>query len=575
MTSALELEHSHREDAIQRSLEAHTPRIEQLMEIGNTPGVSIAVLCNNKVVLERGYGLVNLRTNTKATASTIYPIASITKTFTAAACGILVAEGKLSWEEPISTYLHDLNIPEHPDIERHATIVDILSHRTGLQEQSSVFESPNGMPLFKDALSTYHALNLMSSEPGSFRQTWSYCPPLYALLTIVIERVSGLPLSEFFQKKIFEPLGMASTSIVGIAPDIEPTHLAQGYTRTSAGLWLDRDGTSSGYQFPFDTSMGVQSSVSDMMKWAKVVIKNFNISRQLPGDSDSQEDADFPEGSAIFKQWCKLPLNEGGFPSYCLGWFRQEGYFIFDDMFDGDGQADSLEWPCTLPTPHKDQKPETILYHSGLGHGFSSSMHVFPNKGDAVIVHGNSSHAGDAVDCISRLVTAIVCGYDLSTSELMSNLRFYTDLEVGRWKQMDKELRREQESQSRCKRIPEASEIVGRYVNISSTLEMTISSGGKRNPEETSGPSAEPFIGAKLKLGSETQLGLDLWSFSDATLCFFPNEVDYQRWCMSYLGSWPQFLIHLSYDDITGSVSGFWWQFDPARDGIWLQRMDS
>ncbi|KAL5599212.1 hypothetical protein FOVSG1_007024 [Fusarium oxysporum f. sp. vasinfectum] len=133
MTSALELEHSHREDAIQRSLEAHTPKIEQLMEIGNTPGVSIAVLCNNKLVLERGYGLVNLRTNSKATASTIYPIASVTKTFTAAACGILVAEGKLSWGKFFESENHDtrdlilgrgadIHIPtrsQHPGTPRH------------------------------------------------------------------------------------------------------------------------------------------------------------------------------------------------------------------------------------------------------------------------------------------------------------------------------------------------------------------------------------------------------------------------------------------------------------------------
>lgn len=67
------------------------------MEIGNTPGISISVLCENEVVLERGYGHANLQAKTKATPATVYPIASITKTMTAAACGILVAEGRLKW----------------------------------------------------------------------------------------------------------------------------------------------------------------------------------------------------------------------------------------------------------------------------------------------------------------------------------------------------------------------------------------------------------------------------------------------------------------------------------------------
>lgn len=71
--------------------------IEKLMKLGNTPGLSMLVLVEGEVVFQRGYGLASISANVPATSSTIYPIASITKGFVAAACGVLVAEGKLSW----------------------------------------------------------------------------------------------------------------------------------------------------------------------------------------------------------------------------------------------------------------------------------------------------------------------------------------------------------------------------------------------------------------------------------------------------------------------------------------------
>ncbi|KAF5011315.1 hypothetical protein FDECE_2565 [Fusarium decemcellulare] len=184
---------------------------------------------------------------------------------------------------------------------------------------------------------------------------------------------------------------------------------------------------------------------------------------------------------------------------------------------------------------------------------------------------GNSSHAGDAVDCISRLVTSIVCEHDLSLPELRSNLGFYTNLETGRWKTVNQDLKREQQKTPKHKSIPKASDIVGRHINDNSALEIAVSVG--ITTEKTTSENPKPFVGAKVMFGKETQLGLDLWSFCDDTLCFFPAETEYQRWGMSYLGSWPQFLIHISYQDQTDEVSGLWWQLDSARDGIWFHRV--
>lgn len=71
--------------------------IHRLLELGNCPGVSVAVLCGDEVVLLEGYGFSDLENKVMSKPETIYPIASISKPFTATACGFLVSEGRLSW----------------------------------------------------------------------------------------------------------------------------------------------------------------------------------------------------------------------------------------------------------------------------------------------------------------------------------------------------------------------------------------------------------------------------------------------------------------------------------------------
>lgn len=86
-----------RQERVKERLEKSRGVIEELMSVGNTPGLSICVICDHIVSFSQGFGFSDIENEVPATASTIYPIASITKGFAAVACGILVADGKLSW----------------------------------------------------------------------------------------------------------------------------------------------------------------------------------------------------------------------------------------------------------------------------------------------------------------------------------------------------------------------------------------------------------------------------------------------------------------------------------------------
>lgn len=92
-----------RQMSLRSRLESLKPTIKKLMRAGNTPGLSVAVICQNETIFEEGFGYADVSRKVHADISTIYPIASVSKSFAATACGILVAEGKLDWSESKSS----------------------------------------------------------------------------------------------------------------------------------------------------------------------------------------------------------------------------------------------------------------------------------------------------------------------------------------------------------------------------------------------------------------------------------------------------------------------------------------
>lgn len=86
-----------RQERVRERLELSKDIIKDLMQVGNTPGLSVCVICDDEILFSQGFGLSDIENEIPATTSTIYPLASITKGFAAVACGILVAEGKVSW----------------------------------------------------------------------------------------------------------------------------------------------------------------------------------------------------------------------------------------------------------------------------------------------------------------------------------------------------------------------------------------------------------------------------------------------------------------------------------------------
>ncbi|HLT75317.1 MAG TPA: serine hydrolase domain-containing protein, partial [Ohtaekwangia sp.] len=175
----------------------------------NVPGMSIAIVKDGKVIFSKGYGTKEVGKSEAPDGNTLYAIASNTKAFTATAMGILVDEGKLSWNDKVTQYIPWFELPD-PMATREATIRDILSHRVGLGTFSG------DLIWYRSNLSDEEIIRRIKHLPVgySFRAGYGYSNLMYITAGEVIERVSEKSWADFVKAKLFQPLAMNRT-IVG------------------------------------------------------------------------------------------------------------------------------------------------------------------------------------------------------------------------------------------------------------------------------------------------------------------------------------------------------------------------
>ncbi|KAI9217291.1 beta-lactamase/transpeptidase-like protein, partial [Blastocladiella britannica] len=167
--------------------------IAQALEAAQVPGASMAVVHNGNSVLCRGFGTRSFNDGSDGiTPSALFCIGSLTKSFTAACVGVLVHQGKLSWTEPIRTYLPEFET-QSEIATRSATVVDLLAHRLGLVSPDWLWHPSIG----SDSRQTTASHDIVGTVahlptvPGGFRNSFEYSNQCLALVVVVIERVSG------------------------------------------------------------------------------------------------------------------------------------------------------------------------------------------------------------------------------------------------------------------------------------------------------------------------------------------------------------------------------------------------
>jgi CubicO group peptidase (beta-lactamase class C family) len=247
--------------ALQTAAPAATPAIDDLLAewTSSTPGCTVGIELDGRTVLERGFGMADLERAVPNRADTIFEAGSVSKQFTAAAVLLLARDGKLSLDDPVRKYL-----PELQDYGTPVTIRQMLTHTSGLRDWGSV-AGIGGWPRTTRAYSHAHVLDILSRQqalnfpPGT---RWSYSNSGYNLAAILVSRVSGMSFAAFTRQRLFDPLGMSSTSWRD-----DHTRLvhrrALAYSREDDGYHLD---------LPFENvhgNGGLLTTVGDLLTWTR------------------------------------------------------------------------------------------------------------------------------------------------------------------------------------------------------------------------------------------------------------------------------------------------------------------
>lgn len=253
--------------------EEQIDRIFVQLKAARGPGAAVLVIKGGNTVFERGYGVADLRSLRKIGAHTNFRLASCTKQFTAMAVMLLVRDGKLRYEDRLTDIF-----PDFPQYGRAITIRNLLNHTSGLLDYEDLMAkpapgtAPEEIPQIKDAgvLQLLKHQQTTKFPPGS---KWDYSNSGYAVLAMVVERVSGEPFGNFLHDRIFAPLDMKQTVAYEKGKNTVASR-AYGHTH-EAGAWREMD------QSPTSAVLGdggVYSSLDDLAKWDRALTRHTLLS---------------------------------------------------------------------------------------------------------------------------------------------------------------------------------------------------------------------------------------------------------------------------------------------------------
>lgn len=261
---------------------------------------SVLVSRGQEVLLSKGYGMANLEHGVPNTPQTKFRLASLTKQFTAAAILKLQEQNLLDVHSSLATYL-----PDYPNGEQ-ITVHQLLNHTAGIPNFTS-FEDYHSLkkriPTKLDDLIAWFSDRPLEFPPG---ERFSYSNSGYAVLTKIIETVSGLSYADFLQKHIFKPLEMHDSGY-----DRRQTILknrASGYVATGEGYqhadYIDMSVPSG--------AGGLYSTVEDLYKWERSLYTDAVLSK-------SSRDA-------MFSSTVHAPDRGDGHAYHSYGWFVDTKY---------------------------------------------------------------------------------------------------------------------------------------------------------------------------------------------------------------------------------------------------------
>ncbi|MBN1293430.1 MAG: beta-lactamase family protein [Candidatus Latescibacteria bacterium] len=245
-------------------------QIDQLFEDFNgndVPGAAVMVISEGKPVFIKSYGLASLDKKAPVRSNTNFRLASVTKQFTAMSIMILVERGQLSYESTLTDIF-----PGFPEYGSRVTVRHLLNHTSGLISYESLIpEKADEQILDRDVLDIMASQDSTYFAPGT---EFRYSNSGYAVLAMIVEKISGKSFASFLKENIFEPLEMYNT--VAYEKNISTVkNRAYGYAwEDSVFVFSDQSTTSAVLG-----DGGIYSSIDDLFRWDRALYTEKLVSR--------------------------------------------------------------------------------------------------------------------------------------------------------------------------------------------------------------------------------------------------------------------------------------------------------
>lgn len=309
------------------------------------PGAAVAVVKDGKILLAKGYGYRDVAHQKPVTGSTIFPIASITKSFTVTALGTLVDQGRLDWDKPVREVWPEFRMNE-PVATDQITVRDMVTHRTGLPRHDLTWYTSTFTR--EDLVSRLRYLEL--NKP--IRSTFQYNNLMFLTAGFLGGKIDGTTWEQHVQRRVLDPLGMTHTLF----------HSEDARKTSDCALpYRKNRKTDEVAEIPFarwgdvGPAGAINSSIDDMAKYLQMHLgKGVAGGKQILGRNNSEQ----MQTPQMVIQGTP-PFPELGETSYGMG--------LFIETYRG----------------HKH------VEHGGNLDGFSLQLSFLPNEGIGVVVLTN------------------------------------------------------------------------------------------------------------------------------------------------------------------------------------------
>jgi CubicO group peptidase (beta-lactamase class C family) len=258
------------------------------------PGAVALIAKGGTVVYRKAFGMADLENNVTMTPGHIFEIGSITKQFTAVSVLMLLEQGKLSLEDPVTRFIE--NYPMHGHT---ITIHHLLTHTSGIKSYTSM---ESWTKLWRKDMKPLEMIELFKGEPMDFApgEKYLYNNSAYFMLGYIIEKASGIPYPEFLEKNIFIPLGMKNAFYGSQSKIIK--NRAQGYQKE--GDYKNAEYLSLTHPY---SAGSIMMNVDDLFTWHLAIQSNRLVKKET-----------------IQKAFTNYKLNNGKFINYGYGWGLNE-----------------------------------------------------------------------------------------------------------------------------------------------------------------------------------------------------------------------------------------------------------